>query len=165
MNYKKILKDIVETVVIAIVLSFVLTNYLIVPCRVDGSSMYSTLKENQLGYSFAYKKYFNVNRFDIAVIKTSGKLIVKRVIGLPNETVTYTDNKLYIDGKYIEEEFLDDVYTADFSITLNDDEYYCLGDNREISKDSRYYGPFSLKDIKSLGFIVIYPFNEFGVKQ
>ena len=65
----------------------------------------------------------------------------------------------------ITEEFLDDVYTADFSITLNDDEYYCLGDNREISKDSRYYGPFSLKDIKSLGFIVIYPFNEFGVKQ
>ena len=56
------------------------------------------------------------------------------------------------------------VYTNDFEITLGENEYFCLGDNRPVSKDSRYYGAFSKEEIKSTHFFVYYPFNRIGVK-
>ena len=83
---------------------------------------------------------------------------------MPNETIEYKDNKLYVNGEYIAEDFLSDVTTDDLRIVLGEDEYFCLGDNREVSKDSRYYGAFSKNDIDSLKMLVFYPFTEFGVR-
>lgn len=165
MKKKSVIWDFIQAIVIAFAIAFVLVNFVILPCRVDGSSMHSTLVNGDLGYSFVFKRNIEIKRFDIAVIDVDDKLIVKRVIGMPNDTITFINNDLYINGEYYKEDYLDNVYTQDFSITLKEDEYYCLGDNREISKDSRYYGPFSKKDIKSTGFLVIYPFNRFGVKK
>ena len=89
-------------------------------------------------------------------------------------TVSYKDSQLYIDGVAIEETFLDHDYvssqsstrdfTGDLEVTLTEDEYFLLGDNRPYSKDSRSYGAFSKEDIISKGLFVLYPFNEFGVK-
>ncbi|MBR0137795.1 MAG: signal peptidase I, partial [Erysipelotrichaceae bacterium] len=92
-------------------------------------------------------------------------------------TITYSDGRLYVDGTEIEETFLDQQYieeymkehynsegffTKDFSITLGEDEYFCMGDNRRVSQDSRYYGPFSKDDILSIGVFALWPLSEFG---
>ncbi len=159
-------KDLLEIVITVAVLSFVILHFILLPVEVDGSSMYPTLEDGQRGYSFIIKKTLGVQRFDIAVIEESeDKLLVKRVIGMPNETLEFRNNTLYINGEEMKEDFLkEDVYTEDFSIELGDDEYFMMGDNRSVSRDSRYYGPFSLKDIRSTGIFVFFPFDDFGMK-
>lgn len=163
-----LLVDILEVVISVAIISFILIKFIVLPCQVHGLSMFPTLKDKARGYSFVITKNIGINRFDICVVDVkseSEKLLVKRVIGLPNETVEYRDNKLFIDGEYIEENFLDGVTTNDLTIKLGDDEYFCLGDNRDISKDSRYYGPFKEDKILATKILIIYPFDEFGVKK
>ncbi len=169
-NRKKLLLNIFETIIISAIISFVMLNFIVLPCKVYGKSMVPTLNDGDYGWSFIISKNLDIKRFEICVINTHAgekkdKLIVKRIIGLPNETVEYKNNKLYINGEYIEENFINDTFTNDFVVTLKNDEYYCLGDNRSISKDSRYYGPFKKEDIVSTNMFVIYPFSEFGVKK
>ena len=148
-------------------------NFLIRPIQVKGSSMYPTLTDGSLGFSnILGNSLGHIERFDILIIYVEEKdeYLVKRCVGLPGETVAYHDETLYINGEPVEEDFFDesyragyDVFTDDFAeIALGDDEYYCLGDNRPHSSDSRYYGPFKKENIKSKGVFIIFPFTEFG---
>lgn len=167
MKKKNELLQWLQTIALAFVITLIFYNFIFIPCKVEGTSMYPTLENGDFGCSFILSRNTGINRFDTVVIKTDSKLLVKRVIGLPNETIEYKDNKLYINNEYIEESFLSsfNVFTDDFSYKLNDDEYYCLGDNRMVSRDSRYYGPFSYKQIIASHILVIYPFSNFGVKS
>ena len=123
---------------------------------------------NQLRlYSLCGQK-LGINRFDTAVIRayaSNEKLLDKRVIGMPNDTLEYKDNKLYINGVYYEEPFLGDVTTPDMKVVLGENEYYCLGDNRNVSRDSRFYGPFDGGQIVSTHLMIIYPFSRFGFNK
>ena len=113
---------------------------------VNGTSMYPTYRNNQI---LLTRRAFSIDRYDCVVVKYKDKLLVKRVIGLPGEKIEYISNKLYIDG-----ELMEDVHaygnTDDFCFTVSDDCYYCLGDNREISQDSRRYGEFKKSQIVSI---------------
>lgn len=109
--------------------------------------MYPTLKDKQVVRISIVKE---VNRFDIVVAeKTDNYLIVKRVIGLPNEKIEYKNNHLYINNEPVTEDFIDlyTVKTEDFTYVLEEDEYFLLGDNREYSTDSREYGAFEKEKI------------------
>lgn len=165
-----LLKDIIEILIGAAIISLILVNFILKPYKVNGTSMYPTLKDGDFGYSFIITKKLGINRFDTVVIEVNTtdveKLLVKRVIGMPNETVEIKNNKLFINGEYIEQTFIEpDVYTEDLYITLGEDEYYCLGDNRPVSRDSRYYGPFLEKDIISTHLLVLWPITSFGVQK
>ena len=98
---------------------------------------------------------------------------------MPNDIISCKDGIIYINGEAIDEYYLDEAYvfeqaqlekdkkfTKDFSeVTLGDDEYFLLGDNRLHSTDSRMFGAFKKKDIVSKSVYVWYPFNEIsGVK-
>lgn len=165
-----------KTLGTSVIIAAVLVHFFIRPIRVDGSSMYPTLETDSLGISNVLGiRLGHLERFDIAIIylKDEGKYLVKRVIGLPGETVSYQDGKLYIDGNMMSEDFLDRDYVESYDgifmkdveeITLGEDEYFCLGDNRPRSKDSRFYGPFKKEQIRCKGALIIYPFSDFGLK-
>ncbi|MDO4197685.1 MAG: signal peptidase I [Erysipelotrichaceae bacterium] len=154
--------DFLEIIAVSLIVTYLLFNFVLISAVVNGSSMYPTLKADQFGYSFVISRNMKINRFDICVLQSEDKKLVKRVIGLPGETIKYENNVLYINGEVMEDVVGEDVFTSDFEAVLGEDEYYCLGDNREISKDSRFYGAFKKEDIISTHFFVIYPLAEMG---
>ena len=114
-----------------------------------------------------YYKFDKLERFDIVVVKykdVSGKseYIIKRVIGLPGETISYENGKLYVNGKYVKEKFSHEGTKYFKAVTLGDDKYFVMGDNRKVSLDSRYIGPIDKDDIRGRTIISIYPFSKFG---
>lgn len=152
-------------IVIVVVLfrSFIAT-----PVKVDGSSMDSTLKNNDILILNKLDKSYD--RFDIVVIKYGKTKLVKRVIGLPGENIEYMDNELYINGKKIEDKSIS--RTADFKLKdlynkdkIPDGYYFVMGDNRANSLDSRseLIGLINKKDIIGTTSIRLFPFNKIGI--
>ena len=158
--------------VLIIVIVILIKTYLFAPIMVKGESMYPTLHNKDIMILDKIKyKYSSIERFDIVVIRNDGKNIIKRVIGLPGDSVDYIDSKLYINGKMYVEKYLDsDVKTllngSDFEVdNIPDDCYFVLGDNRVVSKDSRSIGLIKKKDIEGKATITIFPFDRLGSKN
>lgn len=153
--------------------TFIGFNVTIESTFVDGNSMYPTLKNGDYGITYELGfKIGSINRFDIITFKYNEDTYVKRVIGLPGETLVYEEGVLYINGKVVEEKFISDSYkmaTAEkkggrFEYELGKKEYYVMGDNRKVncgrgdsycSHDSRSFGAIEYDDIKSRGFTLI----------
>ena len=166
-------KEILKTLLtyIGIILVVILIRiFFIDPVRVDGKSMDTTLKNGEilLLNKIVYKKG-DIKRFDIVVIDEGDKSIIKRVIGLPGETIEYKDNKLYIDSKEVNDPYPSSK-TDDFSIEdightkIPGDTYFVMGDNRINSLDSRYpsVGVIKKEQIIGRARFRIWPFKNFG---
>ena len=137
------------------------------PAVVDGLSMYDTLNDHDIVLiNKIVMKTNNINRFDIVVLKNNedGDKIIKRIIGLPGEKIEYKDNKLYINGEEIEDNFKTNE-TTDFTAETKENEYFVLGDNRELSKDSRYLGNFKKENIIGKVDFRFYPFDKLGLVE
>lgn len=159
----KVIKEVIPYIVIVVVVVLIRT-FIITPVRVDGDSMKNTLKNGDILLLY---KLSSINRFDIIVLdeENDNEKIIKRVIGLPGDTVAIKKGKIYINDKVIDDEY---AYgeTSDYDkVTLGDDEYFILGDNRLISKDSRYFGPIKEKEIKGKIVFRLFPFTKIGTVQ
>ena len=157
---KEKIKEISPYVLIVVVI-VVIRIFIATQVKVDGDSMYNTLNDNDF---VLLSKLSSIDRFDIIVLKENDNnaTIIKRVIGMPGDKVKIRNNKIYINNKIIEDEY---AYgeTSDYDeITLGDDEYFVLGDNRLISKDSRYFGAIKKSDIKGKAVFRLFPFTRFG---
>ena len=166
---KEIIRTIFSYLFIIIAVIFIRI-FIVDPVRVEGPSMNTTLANGEilLLNKIAYIRH-DIKRFDIVVIKSNNKLIIKRVIGLPGETIKYQDNVLYVNNKK-----LDDPYpstaTDDFSIEdighikVPGDTYFVMGDNRSDSLDSRYPSVGVIKKNQILGKakLVLWPIKRFG---
>ena len=129
------------------ILAYIIVYYCVEKTNVIGSSMESTLAANDpiIINKFAYR-ISDPKRFDVIVFKQSGKehsfYNIKRIIGLPGETVFIKDGNIYINGEMIEEysivEPMINYGLAGEEISLEDNEYFVLGDNRNNSEDSRF---------------------------
>lgn len=156
----KILKEIVPYVVIVVVVVLIRT-FIITPVRVDGGSMNKTLENGDI---LLLWKLGNVDREDIIVLDEiiDDEIIIKRVIGLPEETVEIKRGKIYINGKVYKDSYAYGQTNDYEEITLGSDEYFILGDNRLISKDSRYFGAIKEKDIKGKIIFRLFPLTGIG---
>lgn len=170
---KKIIKEViiwVVEIIAVILLAYFLVEYAVEKTTVVGESMETTLQEgdkiviNKLAYRFSKPK-----RFDVIVFKQSGKehsyYNIKRIIGLPGETVQIKDGVVYINDEPIKEKSAVDVIKnpglSVEPILLEDKEYFVLGDNRNLSEDSRFanIGNVVFDDIIGKAWIRLKPFN------
>lgn len=154
----------IKDYVIIVVVVIIIRTFIITPALVDGASMNNTLKDGQLVIINKFTYLFNEpKRFDIVVVKNkdSRDKIIKRIIGLPNEKIVYKDNNLYINGELYKENFALG-NTTDYEFKTGDDEYFVLGDNRPVSKDSRLLGSFKKKDLIGKVNLRLFPFNKIG---
>lgn len=129
--------------------------------KVSGLSMYPALDDKDL---LLVEKYdtTNISRYDVVILRVKDESdkninIVKRVYGLPGETVEiHSDGSVYINGVRLpdEHQILNNSSSnedlVEYKTVLQIGQYYVLGDNRDVSLDSRYYGPFSRNDIKGV---------------
>lgn len=185
--------DFVKVFVISAIVILLFVNFVAHPVRVDGKSMYPTLKDGEFGFTNVGGVLLNgVERGDIVVVtmEENGQKThwVKRVIGLPGETVSCVNDVIYINGKALDEtKYIDPDYrqslvdkfgyfnkvpnadntnVEDFEeVKLKDDEYYVMGDNRPYSKDSRYVGPVKKSQIFAKKMLVLLPISDIGVKD
>ncbi len=158
--------------IIVICVAFV-PKYVLQRTIVDGRSMMNTLNdgENLLVEKVSYR-FSDPGRFDVIVFYPHGRdsadYYIKRIIGLPGETVQIKGKDIYIDGEKLEENFGKDPITepgmAEDPIKLGEDEFFVLGDNRTVSEDSRYeeVGPVKRENIEGRAVLRIYPLSEFG---
>ena len=157
MNKK--IKEIIPYIIIIICVVLIRT-YLVTPARVDGESMESTLYDGEIVLLNKIDLRVNgLKRFDVVVFKYEKDLLIKRVIGLPGDVVEYLDNELYINYKKVDIPF-EFEYTENFKYEVPDDEYFVLGDNRDNSKDSRYFGSIKLSNIKGKVSYILFPFKR-----
>lgn len=188
---KKVFSEIfdwVKTLVIIFIAVTLIHKYVFTPVKVDGPSMYPTLHDGdsvilwELGYE--------PEPFDVIVFEYSPDVYyVKRVIGMPGQTVSYRDDQLYIDEMPVEESYLDEgkslvTYSDEFTWDFNSEEvceinraegapidschvipegyYLVLGDNRPHSKDSRHIGLVSEDKILGKATWIQWPLSRFG---
>ena len=161
---KNYIKEFLPYFIVILVVIFIKI-FVFSPIRVNGASMNPTLNDkdimilDEISYRFS-----EIERFNIVVVKEENEYLIKRIIGLPGEKIEYKDNKLYIDGKYVKEDFKH-METMDFSTTLGEDEYFIMGDNRTNSTDSRIFGPISRDEIIGKTSLTILPISRVGNKR
>lgn len=163
----KITKWLKENIVFLIILTAIIITriFFFSPIRVNGTSMYPTLQDKEFMILNKISLKQGINRFDIVVVQENNKYIIKRVIGLPGESVMYKDSKLYINGKVIEDNY-SKTTTNDFdNVVLGENEYFVMGDNRAVSSDSRIIGPVNIENIKGKTNLIIFPFNKMGTVE
>ncbi len=175
----KILKELLNTglyLLCVLVFTWLLITFVIQRTEVDGRSMEPTLSDgdNLFVDKISYR-FHDPERFDIIVFPFQYKedtYYIKRIIGLPGETVQIdTDGNIYINGEILQESYGKEVIKPENigravePITLGEDEYFVMGDNRNNSSDSRteMVGNIHRKDIIGKAWIRIWPFSEFGV--
>lgn len=161
---KKILKELLPYIIILVIV-ILIKQFIFTPIMVNGSSMDDTLKDKDIMILDKIGMRINgIERFDIVVIDTNRGKIIKRVIGLPGETIEYKGNKLYINDKEITDNY-GNTKTADIEKQqIPEDMYFVLGDNRIDSLDSEELGPFSKNNILGHATFIIYPFNRIGIR-
>ncbi len=154
-----------------ILLIVFIRSFIVTPVRVNGESMYPTLKDREIMLlNKIYYRFNDIKRFDIVVVNTKDEKIIKRVIGLPGETLKIEDNILYINGQEVKEKFLKEE-TADFDLEdlgvtkIPSDSYFVMGDNRNNSKDSRMIGPVKKNQIVGKTKLVIFPLSNKGYRH
>lgn len=185
--------DFVKVFIISAIVILLFVNFVAHPVRVDGRSMYPTLKDGEFGFTNVGGVLLNgVKRGDIVVVTMEEKgqktHWVKRVIGMPGDTISCVNDIVFINGKVLDEtQYIDPDYrqscvdqfgyfnkvpnadnsdVQDFEeVKLGDDEYYVMGDNRPYSKDSRYVGLVKKSQLFAKKMLVLLPISDIGVKD
>jgi signal peptidase I len=170
---RSLLREVFEVVVLAVIL-YVGTSFAVQAVHVEGVSMYATLDDQD--YLIANRIDYRLHapqRSDIIILRPpadNSKDFIKRVIALPGEKLLIRDSVVYINGRRLDEPYLPEAWT-----TLNNwspggpegtvmaaNQFFVMGDNRNKSQDSRYFGPIGRDRIDGRAWFRIWPLLHFG---
>lgn len=172
-NTRKEVWSWIKSIVFAVVIALICREFLFAPVVVEGKSMQPTFQDqNRLIIS----KTSGIQRFDMVVFHSPepGKDYIKRVIGLPGDTVEMRQDTLYINGKKYDEPYLaaskknlpySEQLTEDFQVIVPEGAYYVMGDNRRQSRDSREIGPISEQEMIGEVKLRFFPLNQAGIPE
>ena len=179
--------DWLRTICIGVLAGVFIVVFLVQRDDVYGSSMQPTLTQGDILFTQKLSTYFDTfKRGDIVVLDgsnmegyTKTEYLIKRVVGLPGETIRIADGNVYIkpadstEFYLLQENYLpegtktivmDDGKSKGYDeITLGENEYYCMGDNRPVSNDSRNLGPFTADRIIAVAVIRVFPLTEIRI--
>lgn len=175
-----ILYTVIELCIVLATILF-LRKFVFTPIEVVGTSMEPTYHESDRLWQ---SSLIEPKRFSVATFPSprNDKRIVKRIIGLPGDTIRYENDRLYINNTFYEEPYLEEFkrtltdgnpLTTDFSLeslkeiqtsVVPEGNYFVLGDNRRIADDSRYFGFVNEESITGIVYFRYYPLNKLGVQ-
>ena len=166
--------ELVKMIIIALVIIVPIRYFLVQPFFVQGASMDPTFADGQyLVIDEISYRFRSPVRGEVVVFKypysTTNEYFIKRIVGLPNETVKVLNNQITIknqdnpDGIVLKEPYLSPSLRTDSSEktewTLKSDEYFLMGDNRTVSRDSRWFGPIQKKYVTGRVWFRAFPFS------
>lgn len=166
---KSTIFELIESVLIAVVLALVIRFFLFEPFYIPSGSMEPTLQvEDKIIVNKIVYRFGEPERGDIIVFKyplDPSRDYIKRVIGLPGETLEIKESTVYIDGQAITENYLpSDTKFMDFGpVSIPEDSYFMMGDNRNNSQDSRVWGTLPEDHIVGKAFLIFWPANRIGL--
>ena len=168
-----LLREVAEVVVLAVIL-YVGISFAVQAVHVEGLSMYATLDNND--YLIANKIDYRLHapqRGDIVILRpptNNSTDFIKRIIGLPGERVLIRSGVVYINGHRLDEPYLPEAWVSETNWPDNSsgrvmgaDEYFVMGDNRNRSQDSRFFGPISRDRIDGKAWFRIWPLADFDI--
>ena len=178
-EYKPSLLSIIWSWIWSFIVAFIIVGgvyfFLGRPFTVSGASMYPTLHN---GDRMVLSKVGDIHRFDVVILKAPDENVeyIKRVIGMPGDTVEMKSGVLYINGKKVDQPFINTealakqtVFIDDFTLEsltgeskVPEGKYFVLGDNRGVSKDSRMIGFIDRSAIEGKAVFTIWPFGRIG---
>lgn len=170
-----ILKEIVETVVIAVLIAVVINMFVVRATRVYGQSMEPSLHTDQrlvvekVSYNPYVRHYLNLDgpqQGDIVVLSLpsqDGELLIKRVIGLPGDLIEIHHGQVFINNQALDEPYLDGLTLGNYGPRIVPPlQVFVLGDNRNFSNDSRNFGTIPLKDVVGKAWFSYWPVSDIG---
>ncbi len=170
-----LVREVLETIVPAVLIALLINLFLAQATRVYGQSMEPNLHTDQrlvvekLSYNRHFRQLLGLNgpeRGDVVVIrvKTQGdELLIKRVIGLPGDTVEIHDGQVFVNGQPLAEPYLAGATTGFYGPSIIPPlQIFVLGDNRGFSNDSRSFGTVPLEDVVGRAWFSYWPLEQFG---
>ncbi|WP_375180224.1 signal peptidase I [Enterococcus rotai] len=172
---KNYLKELIVAISLSVVLILVISSFFLTIVTVHGFSMIPTLREKD---QVLVQKTTDFKRFDLVAFKSgNGNTQIRRIIGLPEEKIAYTDDTLFVNDQPVDEKFIMDEinesqrngknYTEDFTnrtltsaVAIPEGYYLVLGDNRPYATDSRHYGLIAKENVIGKVTMQLLPFGE-----
>jgi signal peptidase I len=165
----RLFRELLETVLPAILIALLINVFVGQATRVEGLSMEPNLhSEQRLVVEKVSYRFSGPQRYDIVVLKLPSQgdeLLIKRVVGLPGETVEIRDGGVFINGEALDEPYISDETRPGRNdhITVPPLHVYVLGDNRNHSNDSRSFGPVPIENVVGRAWISYWPPEELGL--
>lgn len=166
--------EFIKEPILAVLAALLISGFIISHTKIPtGSMMYTINPGDHLIVSRLQYYYRNPKRGEIIVFEQKMDKLIKRVIGLPGETINIVDGNVYINDQKLEENYLINKNTTYlfsdsdivFPYTIPENMYFVMGDNRENSLDSRYFGPIHRSKIIAKSGLRIYPFSQTGMVE
>jgi signal peptidase I len=167
----RLLREVLETVLPAILIALLINVFIGQATRVEGQSMEPNLHSNQrLVVEKLSYRFHGPRRFDVVVLRLPSQgeeLLIKRVVGLPGETVDIRDGQVYINGDPLDEGFVPGETRPGRTerVTVPPLHVYVLGDNRNHSNDSRSFGPVPIENIVGRAWLSYWPPENVGLVE
>jgi signal peptidase I len=155
-------KEFVKALVISLVLATAIRYFVIQPFKVQGLSMEPNFAPNDyLIVDELTMRFRDLKRGEVVVFRYGPSFYIKRIVGLPGEEVLIKDGKVYINGVLLDEsQYLNTETPGNLRVTLADDEYFVMGDNRRASSDSRVWGSLNKSSIVGRAWLRLLPFKN-----